>query len=124
MSKVILAGREYEIQPLPLRQARKFRERIAAEFDPIMRAMDLAPTVEKIEISNIGSVYSMVDGIRGVLFASTDHVFDILCEYCLTIQEDRERLEDQSFDAEIMVAFVEVLKQLYPFGSLRGLVNG
>ena len=119
-SKVSLAGKEYEIKPMPIRQARDFREKVSKELDPILNTFS---AVDQVEITTLGSLNTVFNNLREVVLRSPDHALNILCEYSPAIQEDKERIENEAYDEEVITAFVEVLKQLYPFGILRRLIK-
>jgi hypothetical protein len=118
---VKLAGRNYDIQPRPIREARRFREKFSSQFGRLAEALRLAPTTH---VDDLGSMAGLVDAASSVLLGSIDMAMDMLCEYSADVNLDRERIEADGYDDEVITAFVEVIKLLYPLGSLSNLLNG
>jgi hypothetical protein len=118
---VTLAGKQYELQPLPIRKAREIRTRFAEPLAGIIDALKAAPKVELNDLQGIGS---LLDAAKIVLVGSIDLALEILFEYSPEIAADRPRIEDEAFDDEAITAFVEVVKQLYPFGGLINSLPG
>jgi hypothetical protein len=119
--KVNLAEREYEIRPLPMRPARAFREKIGAQIGGLANVLK---DLDAIEVTNLSSIGDLVNQLGGTLAGSMDLIADLLFDYSPELQADRKRIEAQAYDDEIVKAFLEVLKLLYPFGALASSLNG
>ena len=57
------------------------------------------------------------------IFEAVDLMREKLFEYSPELAADRERIETEGYDSEIMAAFIEVLKLAFPFGQVIGLVS-
>ncbi len=126
---VRLANREYKVKPLPVRPSRAFRQRIGEQISGLtdLVAEVLTPTGEAASVSDLSSLTEMIGGLGQAIsqkvIGSTDLIADLLFEYSPELNTDRERIELEAYDEEIIAAFVEVLKLLYPFGSLTTILR-
>jgi hypothetical protein len=121
MGKVTLAGKDYELKPLPIRKAREVRAQFSAPLAKVIEALKTAP---KIELSDMQGIGSLLDAARVVMVDSMDICLETLYAYSPEIAADKERIENEAYDEEALLAFVEVVKLLYPFGSLMSSLNG
>lgn len=125
---VRLAGKDYRVEPLTVRPSKAFRKRVG---DALSGMTDLIADA----LRPTGAVGTPVEGPAEIsasikeigrllserLIGSTDLAADLLFEYSPILAEDRERIENEAYDDEIIAAFVEVLKLLYPFESLASI---
>lgn len=118
---VTLAGKEYEVKPLPRMQAKAFRQRLTMEIDGITHVLKLADKADKIELTALSNIADMIDKVGGKLAGSVDLIADLLFDFSPELSNDRERIEAEGYDDEIIIAFMEALKLLYPFGQLGQL---
>jgi len=118
---VQLGGQEYTIQPLPMKKAREWRQKLEQPFGAMVKVLETADT---IELTNLGSIAGVVQTFAGTLLGSVDILLGLLFAYAPTLAADRERIENEAYDEEALGALVEVLKIAYPFGTVLGLVTG
>jgi hypothetical protein len=108
---VTLGEREYVIAEAKTRQNAAWRAKFAEPFADLSAVMggDLnsAVTMQQLVTLISGKVVQSVDIIKGLLY-----------DYAPALAADKERIESECYDSEIVAAFVEVLKLAYPFGSL------
>lgn len=90
-------------------------------LESVTEALRAANGAGGVELTNLGSIADLMDKIGGLLAGSIDTVADMLFDFSPALAEDRERIEAEGYDDEIIAAFVEVLKLLYPFGQLATL---
>jgi len=120
---VTLAGKAYQIEPLPMRPSRAFRERISGQIGGLAQALDTAGKGD-VELSDLSGIAALIERLGGTLAGSVDLIADLLFDYSPALQADRERIEAEAFDEEIIAAFGEVLKLLYPFGGILSSLTG
>lgn len=118
---VNLAGKEYELRALPIRQAREFRKKFTK---PVEEMINVLGSASKTELSDVESMKGVVDAVKTILLGSIDLLVDLLFEYSAELNADRDTIEAQATDEEALAAFAEVFKLLYPFGSLAGKIPG
>jgi hypothetical protein len=118
---VTLAGKKYTVKTLPIRQAKAFRGRFGVVFETITVALRNAPAME---LGDLQSMAGLVESVSELLVNSIDQALDLVCEYAPEIAADRERIETEGYDEEVIQVFVEVLKLLYPLHQLRALMSG
>ena len=118
---VTLAGKEYQIQPLPIRKARAVRSRISG---PVEKAIQAIRGIPQVELNDMQAISELLDAAKLILADSLDLCLEIMFEFSPELAADRERIESEAFDDEALTAFVEVVKLLYPFGGLLKQLNG
>jgi len=120
---VTLGGRSYEIEQLPMRANREWRERLGA---PVMQLVDLLQGLDRLEL-NAAGVQSIIGVVKDVLLGSMEICLEAVFAYSPALQADRERIEAEAYDDEAMMALGVVIKFAYPLDrvlvGLRGL-NG
>lgn len=129
---VTLGEQEYQIQQLPRRPSRQWREKFAKPIEELLGAVDYAGELlssPDFERQDLGAVIrkiggSLLGGLSKTLIGSIDQIAEMLYEYAPALQADRERIEECGYDDEIMAAFVEVLKLAYPFSEIVTIVRG
>ena len=121
MTKVTLGKVEYELKPLPLRPARALREKIAAQiggFGAQLKCLD------GLEVTKLDDIGGLIEQLGGTLAGSVDMAAEWLFEFSPELAADRERIMDEAFDEEVLKAFGEALKLLYPFGGMLNSLSG
>ncbi len=120
---VTLAGRDYEVTELRLRDNAAWRKQLLALGDDLATLLE-APGLEFTP----GVMAEIVRRAMRLLAGSPEELLRLLCDYAPEIGADRERIETEAFDSELVAAFGEVLKLAFPFAGLlrniRGLTNG
>jgi hypothetical protein len=128
---VSLAGREYSIRQLPIKANRAWREKFE---DPIQRlvgsfrdALHLTsqefPDGKGLLLGVGGFLATHIEDVTQILLGSFELVEEAVFAYAPEIAADRERLEEEAFDDEMIAAFLKVVQLAYPFGQLMGLVE-
>ena len=130
--EVTVAERDYIITPLPIRKNREWRK----QFDePINDAANLLTEIGsyadtefedgKAMVGQIGKAISgSLSPIIHHLLGSADTITEAVFDYSPAMQEDREYIEENGFDTEIVAAFLAILSLAFPFGqAIRGLME-
>jgi len=115
-----LGGKKYTVKPLPIRPARALRKEIGAALDEPLEALK---NIQGIELTDTDALADVIFAVKSILFDSIDTALDTVCGYCPEIKADRERIETEATDDEVVVAFLEVVKRLFPFGALTSMVS-
>jgi hypothetical protein len=120
---VMLAGREYVVTELPLRRNAEWRQSLSGLAEGLTMLLD-APGLQFTP----GVVAQLARQIVALLLETPAELLRLLYTYSPAIAADRERIEAEGFDSEVMAAFTEVLQLAFPFGSLmksvRALTTG
>ena len=122
-TKVTLGGVAYELKPLPLRKARALREKITAIIENVSGTLSAMDSVE-ISLTKMSDIGGLIQSFGGTLAGSVDMLADWLFEFSAEIAADRERILDEAYDDEILRAFGEAIKMLYPFGGVLKSLDG
>jgi len=121
-----LAGRQYDIEKKPIRANREWRK----NFDePIGKILGAAKAIKKLtgeEWDNpqqmMGAVAialaSHVDELTEVLLGSVDTITEAVFAYSPTLASEREFIEANGYDDEMVRAFLEVAQLAFPFSSV------
>jgi hypothetical protein len=128
---VSLAGREYSIQQLPIKANRAWRERFEAPIEKLVGsfrdALSLSsqefPDGKGLLLAAGGFLTAHLEDVTQILVGSIDLVEEAVFEYAPEIAADKERIETESFDDELIAAFLKVVALAYPFGQLLGLAT-
>jgi hypothetical protein len=119
-TKVNIAGREYEIAALTIRQSRAWRTELESLFDGVASILSSGDT----RITDKGSVQALLGQLKDLIVRAPDKAAELLYRYAPNIAADKEHIEENGFDEEIIAAFLEVLKLAYPLGGLTRLLSG
>lgn len=117
---VTLAGKDYEIQALPIKQSKAWRDRLAGPFAELSTMLEGAGEIQLTSGKDLGA---LVQTVSGTLIGSIDTLLNLLFDYSPALRADRERIENEAYDDEALHAFSEVLKLAYPFGELMSLLK-
>lgn len=118
--KVVLGGQEYEVVTLSIKASRVWREQLGA---PVQQLMGVLTEADSLRLDSPADVVRILDVVRANLLGAPDFIFAAVCAYCPAIKRDREAIEETATDAELMDAFVEVLKLAFPFGRLASVIR-
>lgn len=116
---VTLGGVQYTVNELPSRRAAAWRESMRAKLGDVANLISAAP---ETDISSSAALANLVRSLGGTIIGSTDTIIELLFAYAPALAADRERIEAECYDSELLSAFVEVVKLAYPFGQLAGLL--
>ena len=118
---ITLGGQEYTVQEAPLRKNAAWRAGLTALLADVGGLMESASTVE---LNSVADLLGVVRQIQDVLLAAPDRLTAMLFDYSPALAADRERIEAEVYESELLGAFVEVLKLAYPFGDLMQMASG
>lgn len=121
MPNITLGGVEYPVRALPMRQAREFRQGFGELVNSLAGALR---AVNSTNIDNFDTVAGLIDSLGDLLIGSIDQIAEYVFSYSPEIAADRERIENEATDTEMIAAFREVLALLYPFGGLMNSLTG
>lgn len=121
-AKVAIAGKDYTIKELPIRKSVAWRKQVADKFSELTDALTNAGNADTKDVMN---VVGIVKGFAAKLFGSVEVIADLLFAYSPELEADREKIESDGYESEIVDAFVEVVLLAFPFfgGKLRGLLT-
>jgi len=114
--KIKLGGVEYAVEQLPIRKSRQWREEFKTPISQILTGVEAAPAV--LENKDVKGMVALMVVAKDVLLNSLDTVLDMLCKYAPAVSADRERIESEAFDDEVIQAFVKILELVFPFGEV------
>jgi hypothetical protein len=120
-AKITIAGNEYTIKELSIRKSVEWRKRVATEWSELANALT---TAGGTSLNDLSTIATAVQGVASKIFGSIEVVADLLFAYSPELAADRDRIEAEGFESEIIDAFVEVLALAFPFsGKLRNLMR-
>ena len=107
---VILGGKEFEIAPLVIRDARIWRAKVIKLIAPVPQLVS----------TTIDTPDDFSKHLTEMLVSIPDQVIDVFFEYAKDL--DREEIEDIATDTEMAQAFLEVIKVAFPLAESAPMV--
>lgn len=117
---IIIGEKTYTIREAKRKANAKWRQRFQAEFVEIAALIEGLPKTDLTAEAIGGLLNQIVAKVGG----SVDTLAELVFSYAPELADDREAIEEEAYDSEIMAAFTAVLKLAYPFGSVVEAVSG
>jgi hypothetical protein len=117
---IALGGRQYEVKALPIKASRAWRERFNGPMGQVLEIFN----VSQIELNSPADLGRLLGSLKDILLGSLDLAADLLFSYSPALAADRERIEAEAFDEEMVAALIEVVKLAFPFGEFVKLARG
>ena len=117
---VEIAETTYVIREAKRKANAKWRQRFQVQFTEIADLIEGLPDTD-LTPQAIGNLVRQITAKVG---GSVDEMAELVFAYSPELKANREAIEDDAYDSEIMAAFTAVLKLAYPFGSLVEMVSG
>lgn len=128
---VKIADRTYLIEELPTRKNAEWRKLAKEKVQPLAEFVGQINTLAVPE--NLGELTSrpelvaglgnMADQLFNFLLDSPDKVIDLLFDYSPALKKDKEYIENNAYDSELIAVFRKVLALAFPFGAIMGKVE-
>lgn len=117
---VKIAEKQYVIAPKSIIESRQWREKLAY---PLNGLAEIFEDANNIKLDNPQDLKRVFDLFMGSIASAPDLIFNLVCDYAPEIAKDRDHVEQNGFDEEIMEAFKGVLTLVYPFGTLVNFIK-
>jgi hypothetical protein len=117
---ISLGGKHYEINELPRRANAQWRQ----QFQVLIASVTNLVEASQVDITNTTDLVAVVGQVRDVLMQAPDQLIELLFAYSPALAADRERIEAEVYESEILSVFVEVLKLAFPFGEILSWASG
>lgn len=118
--EIVLGGKAYTVAELPLRKNAAWRQQVGALVGEVAGLVEAT----QIDLNSTADLIGVVNQVRNVLVAAPDQLTALLFDYSPTLAADRERIEAEVYESELLSAFVEVLKLAFPFGEILSWASG
>ncbi len=118
---VTLAERQYLIKELPSRKNMAWRQALKEPFGDLVDALANAPALEVDSSAGLQQLADLVRTLTSRVIGSIDLMRELLFDYSPSLAEDRDRIEVDGYDSEIVGAFTQVLQLAFPFGQVINL---
>ncbi|HEX9441173.1 MAG TPA: hypothetical protein VF909_15920 [Roseiflexaceae bacterium] len=122
-SQVTLGGQKYDIRPLPILQARTWRQAVKEPLQLIISTVANLPELSLQDLE-LTSIVGLIQHLFSTVADAPDLILNWLYAYAPNIAEDKERIESAAFDTEVAEAFAVVVKQVYPLARLASALGG
>lgn len=115
--------RQYAIEEPGVLRSRKWRSRFGETVMPLFEQFAGA---QNIEFETPEDLLKLLPLVQSIVLDALDEVFDLLILYSPELEADREWLEDNATERQIIAAFMEVLQLAVPFevGNIIARLNG
>lgn len=117
---VRIADRDYEITALTIKPTKAWQLKAQTPVNNLFGAVE---TLQGVELNDVGQLVGLAREVATVVMGMTDIVLDLVCDYAPNIAADRAYIEDNGYNEEVMSAFLEVLKMVYPLAALTKLLG-
>lgn len=128
---VTLGGQSYPIRALPIKAARAWRNKASAPLMTVANSLGGIQNVLAVELKAgnelaqaAGQIVGAMQEAGALLLKSPDLVFDLLMDYSPELAADRERIEAEAYDEEVVTALVEVIKLAFPLSGVVAAISG
>lgn len=116
----MLGGVSYEIEQLPMRPNKEFRDSLGA---PVLQIADVIQNSADLELT-AESLRGLVGIVKDVLLGSMDILLEALFRYAPALMADRERIEAEAYDDEAVAALGVCVQLAFPLDrALTGLIS-
>ena len=118
--EITLGGKQYTVAELPLRKNAAWRQKVGELVGTVAGQVEATQN----DLNSTADLIGVVNQVRSVLVTAPDALTALLFDYSPTLAADRERIEGEVYESELLAAFVEVLKLAFPFGEILSWANG
>lgn len=118
--EITLGGKAYQVAELPLRKNAAWRQQVGALVGEVAGLVEAT----QIDLNSTADLIGVVNQVRSVLVQAPDQLTALLFDYSPVLAADRERIEAEVYESELLSAFVEVLKLAFPFGEILSWASG
>lgn len=117
---ISLGGNDYQVNQLPTGAADKWRKKMERLLGPII---ETAATAGEVNISDLQETGQFVQAISSTLISSPATIRGLLFEYAPVLENNKATILETAYDDEIFAGFVEVLRRVYPFGTILSQIS-
>lgn len=117
---VAIGDKQYTIKEAKRKANAKWRLLFQTQFTEVADLIEGLPSTELTPEAIGGLLNQIVTKVGG----SVDMLAELVFAYSPELAADRETIEEEAYDSEIMAAFTAVLKLAYPFGSVVETLSG
>ena len=113
--KLTIGEKTYTVNELPRKKNAAWREAFQNEFVEIASFIQ---GLAGIEVSSGEVIANIVEQVAVQVNGAVDRMADLLISYSPEMTADRDYIEEEAYDSQILDGFTAVLGLAYPFGSL------
>jgi hypothetical protein len=117
---IIIGEKTYVVREAKRKANARWRQRFQAEFTDVAALIEGLPKTDLTAQALGGLLHQIVAKVGG----SVDMLAELVFAYSPELAADRETIEEEAYDSEIMAAFTAVLRLAYPFGSVVETLSG
>lgn len=125
--EITLGSQTYRVYRLPIKANRIWREKMRAPFDQVLgvaaQAINLLPNLKDMRSISIPDVLELLHTTVPGLLGSSDILFELLLDYSPALRADRERIENEAFDNEVIDALLRVMPMAFPLDRLMPILG-
>lgn len=107
--EVVLGTRSYLIREAGISRAREFRHRFHKEVMPLV---EQAAQIKDVEIGSPADLLKLKPLLDAVLVTAVDTIVEMVFLYAPLVEKDREYVEENATEKQMLTAFWEVIANL------------
>ncbi|MEI8166177.1 MAG: hypothetical protein WCG26_07355 [Chloroflexales bacterium] len=113
-----LGATVYTIPTAPIKRTRAWRQQLKAPLDQVL---DTVAAITTVQLNTAADLSALATQILPILFDTTDTLLDLIFAYAPALTAQRDVIEDTALDAEVVDAFMALLKAAFPLVRLLAL---
>lgn len=115
-----LGGREFVIEELPLRANVEWRRAFESKLEPLL---GLFAGLDKLQIETAADLSNVITSLREIVLRSPEMLAELLFDYSPALRAERQWIEQNVYESELLAGVTEVLALAYPFGAVIKLAR-
>lgn len=111
-----LGNRDFEIQSASYLRAKPWKKRFVEEIKPLFESLGELKDMQFDSPADLLKIFPMVEML---FLEAIDKVFEMLISYSPILEAEREYIENNATDKQILIGFQEALKLADPFEMIQ-----
>lgn len=135
----ILGGVEYVINPRPIASTRQWKQGAEPIIDELLGMITMIPgsdpaaapappgvrgAANTLASVPVHEIYPFLLQLKSKLLYATDTVLDLVCSYAPELAADRERIEEEAYESEVLAVFGEIVRLVFPLEQWKKALSG
>ena len=116
---LLLGDRTYTVPVAPIKRAAAWRKRLQGPLNEVLSLL----TVDLAALSGVQELTALMQKFYPLLVSMPETLLDLIYAYAPALEADREVLDETVLDAEVIEAFIVIVRVAFPLERLTGLLG-